>query len=105
LNTGDKAIEMLPGDLKRIAEVAGLEAAVRIARAFRGTCLYVPGLDEVKRKARDAIIKSDYDSGMGVRQLVQKHGITERQVRRILKTYEWAALPDQLLAIIEEPES
>jgi hypothetical protein len=45
-------MESLPGDLRRIAEVAGLEAAVRIARAFRGTYLYVQGLDDLMKQVQ-----------------------------------------------------
>ena len=37
MKTDEDLIDALPGDLRRIAEVAGVEAAVKIARAFRGT--------------------------------------------------------------------
>ncbi|KKL78919.1 hypothetical protein LCGC14_2020060, partial [marine sediment metagenome] len=34
----------LPGELRRIAQVAGFEAAVRISSAFGGNVIYVPAL-------------------------------------------------------------
>lgn len=75
----------LPGDLGRIAEVAGLDAAVSIARAFRGTYLYVPGLDEYQKQMRDEAIKRDYDAGLSVKKISLRRGLSERQIRRILK--------------------
>ncbi|GAB4389023.1 MAG: hypothetical protein Kow0025_11850 [Thermodesulfovibrionales bacterium] len=72
----------MPGDLGRIAEVAGLEAAVRIARAFRGTCIYVP---DITRRQRDEEIRSLYDRGKRVREIALRYRLTERTVRNILK--------------------
>jgi Mor family transcriptional regulator len=64
MNTDENLLEILPGDLRRIAEVAGLEAAVRIAQTFGGTFIYVPGLDDMMRRARDAMIKKDLSKGL-----------------------------------------
>jgi Mor family transcriptional regulator len=79
-------VESLPGDLGRIAEVAGLEAALRIARAFRGTYIYVPGLDAYQKQIRDTKIRRDYDGGISVRVIAEKYGIAERTVWRVLKS-------------------
>jgi Mor family transcriptional regulator len=78
-------LEFLPGDLRRIAEVAGLEAALKIARAFRGTCIYVSGLDEIRKQIRDERIRQDYDAGRPVKMISIKYGLTERGVWKILK--------------------
>jgi hypothetical protein len=75
-------IEALPGDLKRIADLAGLDAAIKIAREFRGTTLYIP---DIVTQFRDEAIKYAYDNGDTVRKLAMKHRITERTVWRILK--------------------
>lgn len=80
----EELIETLPGDLRRIARVAGLEAALKISRAFRGRYLYVQGLDELQRQARDDRIRADYDSGVPVRKISSKFGLTTRAVRKIL---------------------
>jgi|GEM_PF-1513482 len=97
-------IEMLPGDLRRIAEVAGAEAAVRLARAFRGTFLYVPGLDEIIRRARDASIRRDYAQGESARGLSRRHRLSERQIRNILKTSDGETLPEALLRLVEKTD-
>jgi Mor family transcriptional regulator len=104
LNKSEDAIEMLPGDLKRIAEVAGLEAAVRLARAFRGSFLYVPGLSEVARKARDQMIKRDYDSGLSVRRISAKYDLSERWIWKILNSSSAKELPQEILNLLCEPE-
>jgi Mor family transcriptional regulator len=80
----DALIASLPGDLRRIAEVAGVEAAVRIAREFKGTYVYIPRLSELIRQARDLRIRADYDRGIPVRRIALKHGLTQRGVRKIL---------------------
>lgn len=77
-------IRDLPGDLRRIAEVAGLEAAVKIGRAFRGTYLYIHGLDQLQRLLRDEEIRRAYEMGVGIKNLSVRHSLSERQIKRIL---------------------
>lgn len=102
MKTDKNIIEMLPGELKRIAEVAGLEAAVRIARSFKGALLYVPGLDDMARMARDAAIRKDYSKGTNARELSKKHHISERQIRRIVSTPGKTNLPNRLIELLLE---
>jgi len=101
MKTDGDLIDALPGDLRRIAEVAGVEAAVKIARAFRGTFLYVPGLDEMMRRVRDAIIKTDYDGGPSARKLAQKNGLTERHIWRILNSPH-SDIPEEVLNLLKD---
>lgn len=91
-------IEALPGDLRRIAEVAGLEAAVKIAREFRGTTLYIPDLI---KQYRDEAIRRAYDRGETAIKLALKHRITERTVRSILKRPS-VKLPDAFAPLLDE---
>jgi Mor family transcriptional regulator len=104
VKTDENIIEMLPGELRKIAEVVGLEAAVRIAQTFRGSFLYVPGLDDMMRMARDAMIKRDYDTGISARELAKKHRITERQIRKIVSTPGKDNLPGRLIDLLLEEE-
>ena len=91
-------IEALPGDLKRIADLAGLDAAIKIAREFRGTTLYIP---DIVTQFRDEAIKYAYDNGETVRKLAMKHRITERTVWRILKK-PTMDLPTPLAMLLDE---
>ena len=94
-----EVIVELPGDLRRLAEVAGLEAAVKIARAFRGTILYVPSLDEMMRRARDISIKRDYDGGAVLKELAPRYGLTIRRIRKILDTPD-VEMPEEFIRIL-----
>lgn len=82
---GTIAPDSLPGDLKLVAEVAGSEAAIRLAFRFGGTYLYVPALDEFRRIMRDEDIRVSYDQGVPARKLASIFHISIRSVRRILK--------------------
>lgn len=77
-------IEELGGDLRRIAEIVGLEAAIKIGRAFRGTYLYIRGVDGLLRLIRDMNIRRDYDDGIDIRRLSRRYTLSERQIRNIL---------------------
>lgn len=84
----DSDIEYLPGDLKAIAEVVGVEAAVRIGTKFQGMMLYVAGLDELKRTLRDERIMTAYGRGSSVKTLSERFGISRRGIHKIINRRE-----------------
>jgi Mor family transcriptional regulator len=89
--------EMLGGDLRRIADVAGLEAAIKISRAMRGTTIYIPSLDEIERLARDERIRHDYHiKGYSARRVAMLHEVTERAVWKILNRISQNLSPETL---------
>lgn len=79
-------ITELPGDVGRIAEVVGIDAAIAIARHFAGNFLYISGLKILDRAARDDAIRQAYDAGVSVAALSRKHELTARRVRDILNS-------------------
>jgi len=83
----NKIIEQLPGDIRRIAEVIGVEPALELAKAFRGTYLYIHNLDDLMREIRNKRIRDEYEkdkSPRKVSRLAIKHRLTERQIWNIL---------------------
>jgi hypothetical protein len=86
----DSDIQYLPGDLKAIAEVVGVEAAVRIGAKFQGMMLYVAGLDELKRALRDERIMTAYGRGSSVKTLSERFGISRRGIHKIINRREAA---------------
>lgn len=106
LTASEKAlIERLPGDLKRVAEIAGIENAIRLAKAFRGTYIYIGNFNSIARELRDLRIRRDFDSGMKTRRLAIKYGLTERSIWSILSS-TGDITPDALEVIegvIDEP--
>lgn len=92
--------DLMQGDVGRIAQIAGLEAALKIAVAFRGTTIYINSLDPLFREARNARIRKDYDGGTPTRRLAIKYGLTIRGVRKILGT-TGAAIDSGLIELIQ----
>lgn len=77
-------IEKLPGDLRRIAELIGLENTVKLSREFRACWVYMSSLDEIEREIRDEKIRAEYDAGKKPRDIALGHNLGERQIWNIL---------------------
>ena len=75
---------LFSGDVGRIAEIAGPEAALRIAKALKGSMIYINSLEGLFREARNAGIRKDHRGGMCPRRLAAKYGLSNRAVRKIL---------------------
>lgn len=75
----------LPGDLRMIAEVVGVENTIKLSTAFRGCTLYFRSIDHILRSKRNIEIRKDYDSG-GVRviDIARKYNLSKRQIEYIL---------------------
>lgn len=82
-------LSRLNGEFRRLAEIVGVENALRVAQEFGGLWISIPKLDNLKREVRDGEIRAAYDrAGSGktdtVRQLARKHNLTARQIYNIL---------------------
>jgi Mor family transcriptional regulator len=87
----DQAIlDRLNGDFRRVAELIGLDNALRISAEFGGLWISVPKLDSLKREVRDRVIRETYDKAQKtqkthvVRSLAREHDLTARQIYNIL---------------------
>ena len=94
-------IEQLPGDLRRIAEVIGIEPTLDLAKAFRGTYLYIHNLDDMLREIRNEDIRKSYSKGTKVTDLAIKHRLTERQIWNILGMEPDEVTPPSLLNLLK----
>lgn len=77
---------MLQGDLRKIAELVGLEAALIISREFSGTVLYVASTEALERLGRDERIKRGFQKGLSRRMLAKRFRMSERSVSRVINT-------------------
>lgn len=84
-------LDYLTGDLRSIAEVVGIEVAVKIGAHFEGTTLHV-SLDAVRRAIREAQIMTAYRRGGTVTNVAARFGITRRNVYQIM--LRWAERGD-----------
>ncbi|MDH5525557.1 MAG: hypothetical protein OEY01_16440 [Desulfobulbaceae bacterium] len=55
------SINELPGDLRLIADVIGVEAAIKLAQVFGGTPLYITKVDRYVKRIRDRQIREEFD--------------------------------------------
>lgn len=82
----DVTMDILPDAHRRIAEVIGIEAALRLCDAFGGASLYIPMTDAVYNDmVRDREIRRRYLLGCKIAQLAAQYGISERSVLRIVE--------------------
>jgi Mor family transcriptional regulator len=84
MTTNEKILARLPGNLRRIAELVGIENALKISDEFGGLELFIPKGDDFRRAVRDADIRAAYDGGIKVRILARRYSLTERQIYNIL---------------------
>ncbi|MHB8110887.1 MAG: Mor transcription activator family protein [Syntrophorhabdaceae bacterium] len=84
----DPILKRLNGDFRRLAEIVGVENALKVSKEFGGLWISVPKLDDLKREERNASIREEYDSAQEktdtVRSLARKHNLTARQIYNIL---------------------
>lgn len=85
------AIDELPGDLRRIAEVLdkripdqGVRLTLLIAQEFPGQYVRFHNPKKFLDRWRNAMLRIEYDSGTSVRELTTLTGLSDRQVRDIL---------------------
>lgn len=96
----DEIISKLPGDLREVAELVGVENTVRLVERYGGTYIRVPKCDELLRDIRNKKIRDLYDTGnYDIRALAVKFKLTDRHISTILsETDEEVPLP--LIALL-----
>lgn len=96
----------LKEEQRQIAEIIGLEAYLKLSRAFGGTTIYIAKAEEiVKRAERDQKIREEFD-GSNYAQLAVKYGLTEVWIRNIVydKAMEIRKKPiDGQMSFFDEP--
>ncbi len=75
--------EMLPEAHRRLSEVIGIEATIRLCEAYGGAPLYIPKLDALNAARRDERIRAEYD-GMNTQVLARRYGVSRRTVQAVV---------------------
>lgn len=85
-------LRKLNGDFRRITEIVGIEAALRIVGEFGGCYVFIPKLTGLKRASRNAEIRAVYDKAADkvgvVKRLARKHNLTIRQIYNLLSVHK-----------------
>jgi Mor family transcriptional regulator len=77
--------EVMNDDLLSVARAAGMRAALDIMLALGGSTIYVPCVEDLQRRLRDESIVREYASGVRVKVLCRRYGLTERTIYKVLR--------------------
>lgn len=78
-------INDFPEGTKEFVDVMGIEIAIKIIDYCGGGMLYFPTKKSLTRCVRNRVIKNEFNGG-NYRNIANKYGISEMQVRNILKS-------------------
>ena len=96
------SIDDLYGNQRAIAEVIGMEAYIKLSKAFGGDdSLYVAKFDRLANMQRNKKIISEF-KGYNYQQLADKYGLSVRMIREIISDYNKTPLDGQLSLFGEE---
>lgn len=85
--------DMLPAAHRKICEVIGLEATLRLCGMWGGSATYIPTLEAVEGAVRRKRIRAEFRTGRAtVAALAHRYGLTERTVQRMVEDIR----PEQL---------
>lgn len=77
--------EMLTSAHRKLADVIGIEATLKICEAFGGDAIYIPLTDTIYTAVRRKWIREEYlEKNVAPRRLARKYGLSEREVQRIV---------------------
>lgn len=77
-------IDSLPEEYQTVAEIIGMENALRLAEHFPSMRIYCPKFDSLVRDRRDARIRDEF-TGFNSRDLARKYRMSETWIREIVK--------------------
>lgn len=76
--------EAMNDDLLLVARAAGIHAALDIMLTLGGSTIYVPRVEELQRRLRDARINVEYSGGARVKDLSRRYNLTERTIYKVI---------------------
>ena len=81
------AFEDLPDAHKKLAEIIGIDAMMKLCEACGGMAMYIPMIEGVYTAARAKAIREEYN-GKNVAKLARKYSLTARGVYKIVSGTE-----------------
>lgn len=77
-------VEDVPEGCRDLVEVFGMEVFISLIEYCGGSSLYLPSKGSVVKKARNRVIREEFDGG-NFRDLSVRFGISDMQVRKIVR--------------------
>lgn len=78
------SIKSLPTEYQVVAELIGMENALRLAQHIGGGRIYYPKIESLLRDKRDERIRAEF-TGCNHRELARKYALTETWIREIVQ--------------------
>lgn len=96
------SMNQLPGDLKKVAALIGLDHAMKLVEYFGGEALLIPKCSSLIRQVRNKKIRELYDTGgHSISQLARRFKLTSRQINTVLSETD-AKIAGPVLDIVEK---
>ena len=77
-------VEDVPDGSRDLVEIFGMDMFMELVDYCGGSNVYIPSKGAIVKKARNRVIKEEFDGG-NFRELSSKFGISDIQVRKIVK--------------------
>jgi Mor family transcriptional regulator len=90
-------IESLPREYQVVAELIGMENALKLAQHIGGGRIYYPKIETLLRDKRDERIRAEF-TGCNHRDLARKYALTETWIREIVQRKP----PDETANLFED---
>lgn len=84
-NKHELSLDDLPGEFREIAEIVGLDDALRLVERCGGSQIYIPKMDSLTRQTRDKKMLSDFEKCRDYGKVARKYNLSEAHVRATLK--------------------
>ncbi len=88
-------LEDLPESYRIIAQIIGLENAIRLSEHLGGLAYYFPKIDNLITKKRDEVIRKEFN-GANRKDLARKYCLSEIWIRQIVQNGKENQQPDLL---------
>ena len=70
--------------IQSLLEVLDVENVYKLMSAYGGDTIFIPKMDKILIAVRNENIKNDFYSGISYSNLVNKYGLSDRQIKNIL---------------------
>lgn len=76
--------EILTEEQRELIEIIGIEKFIELSQFYSGSFVYIPKFDTLTKSTRNDEIRESF-TGYNIRQLAQKHHLSESMIRKIVK--------------------
>lgn len=95
-------LDKLPGDLRELAELIGVEPMMLVVERWGGGYINIPKCEDIKREIKIAEAQALYDAGgITIRDLARKFDVTDRTMKTWLKLEAEEEMPLPLLELMK----